>query len=634
MSDPSQYRPKNIPELPGVYRFKTPDEKVIYVGKAKNLRNRLNSYFTDISNLHPRTAMMVKTASMVDWVTVHNEVEALQLEFTWIKAFNPRFNVRFRDNKTYPYLTLTLKDEFPQIAVTRGAKRKGNKYYGPFTHVWAIRQTMEQIIRVFPIRSCKDTVYRRHQLMKRPCLLGDIERCAAPCVGRVNKEEYSGIVNNVVNFLNGNTKPIFKDLESEMSKASANQEFERAARFRDRLGALTKVVQLNAIVFDDETDADLIALTADDLHLSTQIFHVRQGQIKGERSFVSDRIDHKSMPEHFEDLLVQLYGELEGDAIPKEILINQDLVSIDSITQWISENAQKHIELRKPQRGDKRKLMETSEKNSEQNLTMHKLKRSADLLSRTKALEELATGLELEQPPLRIECIDVSNISGTSTTASLVVFEDGIPQKKHYRSFNIKSFEGQDDARAIHETVIRRYRYLVDGVETETSGSKKSFAYRPSLLLVDGGQIQVNSAREALDELGLSDIETVGIAKRLEELWKPGAKDPILLPRNSEALFLVQRIRDEAHRFAITKTRMRHAKSTMASELDSIKGLGEKKIKLLLDAFGSVANIREQSETDLQEIPGITKVLAENIVAALKSVPTKFDPLTGEIIEK
>lgn len=634
MSDPSQYRPKNIPELPGVYRFKTPDEKVIYVGKAKNLKNRLNSYFTDISNLHPRTAMMVKTASMVDWVTVHNEVEALQLEFTWIKAFNPRFNVRFRDNKTYPYLTLTLKDEFPQIAVTRGAKRKGNKYYGPFTHVWAIRQTMEQIIRVFPIRSCKDTVYRRHQLMKRPCLLGDIERCAAPCVGRVNKEEYSGIVNNVVNFLNGNTKPIFKDLESEMSKASANQEFERAARFRDRLGALTKVVQLNAIVFDDETDADLIALTADDLHLSTQIFHVRQGQIKGERSFVSDRIDHKSMPEHFEDLLVQLYGELEGDAIPKEILINQDLVSIDSITQWISENAQKHIELRKPQRGDKRKLMETSEKNSEQNLTMHKLKRSADLLSRTKALEELATGLELEQPPLRIECIDVSNISGTSTTASLVVFEDGIPQKKHYRSFNIKSFEGQDDARAIHETVIRRYRYLVDGVETETSGSKKSFAYRPSLLLVDGGQIQVNAAREALDELGLSDIETVGIAKRLEELWKPGAKDPVLLPRNSEALFLVQRIRDEAHRFAITKTRMRHAKSTMASELDAIKGLGEKKIKLLLDAFGSVVNIREQSETDLQEIPGITKVLAENIVAALKSVPTKFDPLTGEIIEK
>lgn len=634
MADPSQYRPKNIPELPGVYRFRTDDDTVIYVGKAKNLRNRLNSYFTDITNLHPRTAMMVKTATKVDWVTVHNEVEALQLEFTWIKAFNPRFNVRFRDNKTYPYLTLTLKDEFPQIAVTRGAKRKGNKYYGPFTHVWAIRQTMEQIIRVFPIRSCKETVYRRHQLMKRPCLLGDIERCSAPCVERVTKNEYASIVNNVVSFLNGNTKSIFKDLETEMNNASANEEFEKAARFRDRLGALTKVVELNAIVFDDETDADLIALTSDDLHLSTQIFHVRQGQIKGERSFVSDRIDHKTMPEHFEDLLIQIYGEIEGDSIPKEILINQDLPDLDSVTEWISVNAKKTVDIRRPQRGDKRKLMETSEKNSEQNLTMHKLKRSADLLSRTKALEELATNLDLDQPPLRIECIDVSNISGTSTTASLVVFEDGIPQKKHYRTFNINSFEGQDDSRAIHETVTRRFRYLVDGNDENNETGKKSFAYRPSLLLVDGGQIQVNAAREALDELGLSDIETVGIAKRLEELWKPGSKDPILLPRNSEALFLVQRIRDEAHRFAITKTRMRHAKASLASELDGIKGLGEKKIKALLDVFGSVNVMRQKSIDELKQVSGINESLAEIIVNALQTVPTKFDPLTGEILDK
>ncbi len=633
MADPSQYRPTNIPELPGVYRFKTEDEKVIYVGKAKNLKNRLNSYFTDITNLHPRTAMMVKTAAMVDWVTVHNEVEALQLEFTWIKAFNPRFNVRFRDNKTYPYLTLTLKDDFPQIAVTRGAKRKGNKYYGPFTHVWAIRQTMEQIIRVFPIRSCKDTVYRRHQLMKRPCLLGDIERCAAPCVARVDKAQYASIVNNVLNFLNGNTKTIFKDLELEMNAASANEEYEKAGRLRDRLGALTKVVELNAIVFDDETDADLIALTSDDLHLSTQIFHVRQGQIKGERSFVSDRIDHKTMPEHFEDLLVQIYGELTGDGIPREILINQDLSEVVAITKWISENAQKSVEIRRPQRGDKRKLMETSEKNSEQNLTMHKLKRSADLLSRTKALEELARALELDQPPLRIECIDVSNISGTSTTASLVVFEDGVAQKKHYRTFNIKSFTGQDDPRAIHETVTRRYRYLVDGQDQENPTDKKSFAYRPSLLLVDGGSLQVNAARHALDELGLSDIETIGIAKRLEELWKPGVKDPILLPRNSEALFLVQRIRDEAHRFAITKTRMRHSKASLASELDGIKGLGEKKIKALLDTFGSVNSIREQSVAQLVEVAGINEAIAKNIEQSLRNVPTKFDPLTGEIIE-
>lgn len=634
MADPSQYRPHNVPELPGVYRFKTKDETVIYVGKAKNLKNRLNSYFTDITNLHPRTAMMVKTAAMVDWVTVHNEVEALQLEFTWIKAFNPRFNVRFRDNKTYPYLTLTLKDKFPQIAVTRGTKKKGNKYYGPFTHVWAIRQTMEQIIKVFPIRSCKDTVYRRHELMKRPCLLGDIERCAAPCVGRVDEKEYGFIVNNVLSFLNGNTKSIFKDLENEMNSASQNQEYEKAARFRDRLGALTKVVELNAIVFDDETDADLIALTSDDLHLSTQIFHVRQGQIKGERSFVSDRIDHKLMPEHFEDLLVQIYGELEGDSIPKEILVNHDLSNLESVVEWISKNAKKAVDIRKPQRGDKRKLMETSEKNSEQNLTMHKLKRSADLLSRTKALEELAASLDLEQAPLRIECIDVSNISGTSTTASLVVFEDGIAQKKHYRTFNIKSFEGQDDPRAIHETVSRRYRYLVDGNDEDNDTNKKSFAYRPSLLLIDGGQAQVNAAREALDELGLSEIETVGIAKRLEELWKPGEKDPILLPRNSEALFLVQRIRDEAHRFAITKTRMRHAKSSLASELDGIKGLGEKKIKSLLEKFGSVTNIRNQPVDELIKVPGITEAIAENIVEYLKDVPTKFDPLTGEIIEK
>jgi excinuclease ABC subunit C len=339
------------------------------------------------------------------------------------------------------------------------------------------------------------------------------------------------------------------------------------------------------------------------------------------------------MLEHFEDLLVQLYGELEGDAIPKEILINQELTEIDSVTKWISENAQKTVEIRKPQRGDKRKLMETSEKNSEQNLTMHKLKRSADLLSRTKALEELATALDLEQPPLRIECIDVSNMSGTSTTASLVVFEDGIAQKKHYRSFNIKSFEGQDDPRAIHETVTRRYRYLVDENDQEAKSEKKSFAYRPSLLLVDGGQIQVNAAREALDELGLSDIETIGIAKRLEELWKPGVKDPILLPRNSEALFLVQRIRDEAHRFAITKTRMRHANASLASELDGIKGLGEKKIKTLLDTFNSVSGIREQNFESLTAVPGITSEIANNIMQTLKDVPTKFDPLTGEIIE-
>jgi excinuclease ABC subunit C len=633
MADPSSYRPKNIPELPGVYRFRAEDDTVIYVGKAKNLKNRLNSYFVDITNLHPRTAMMVKTAAKVDWVTVHNEIEALQLEFTWIKAFNPRFNVRFRDNKTYPYLTLTMKEEFPQIAVTRGAKRKGNKYYGPFTHVWAIRQTMEQIIKVFPIRSCKDTVYRRHQLMKRPCLLGDIERCAAPCVGRVEKDEYTQIVSNVVNFLNGNTKVIFKNLEDQMTAASANQEYEKAARFRDRLGALTKVVEINAIVFDDETDADLVALTADDLHLSTQIFHVRQGQIKGERSFVSDRIDHKTMSDHFEDLLTQIYGELEGSAIPKEILINQDIPDYESVTEWISKNAQKSVEIRKPQRGDKRKLMETSERNAEQNLVSHKLKRSADLLSRTKALDELATSLELDQAPLRIECIDVSNISGTSTTASLVVFEDGVAQKKHYRTFNIQTFEGQDDPRAIGEVVTRRYRYLVDGGDSEKSDGKKSFAYRPSLLLVDGGQIQVNAARNALDELGLSDIETVGIAKRLEELWKPGAKDPILLPRNSEALFLVQRIRDEAHRFAITKTRMRHTKKSLASELDEIKGLGEKKIKLLLQEFGSVSQIRKKNATELCVIPGINQELADHILVKLGDSSAKFDPLTGEILE-
>lgn len=631
MVDPSLYRPKNIPELPGVYRFRTQDDSVIYVGKAKNLKNRLNSYFTDITNLHPRTAMMVKTAAKVDWVTVHNEVEALQLEFTWIKAFNPRFNVRFRDNKTYPYLTLTLKEEFPQIAVTRGSKKKGNKYYGPFTHVWAIRQTMEQIIKVFPIRSCKDSVFRRHQLMKRPCLLGDIERCAAPCVARVDKNEYSEIVSNVLNFLNGNTKSIFNNLNQEMIKASKNEEYEKAARFRDRLEALNKVVELNAIVFDDETDADLIALCADELHLSIQIFHVRQGQIKGERSFVSDRIDHKELSEHLEDLLTQIYGELEGNAIPKEILINLDLSNIENITKWINENAQKSVDIRRPQRGDKKKLMETSEKNAEQNLISHKLKRSADLLSRTKALEELAESLDLDHAPLRIECIDISNISGTSTTASLVVFEDAIAQKKHYRTFNIKTFEGQDDPRAIAEVVSRRYRYLIDG-QDEDSQNKKSFSYRPGLVLIDGGIAQVNAARNALDELGLSDIETVGIAKRLEELWKPGAKDPIILPRNSEALFLVQRIRDEAHRFAITKTRQKHAKKSLTSELDLIPGLGEKKIKFLLDKYGSVANIRKLDSKELAQNSGFTEKLANAILEGLKAEVPNFDVETGEIL--
>jgi excinuclease ABC subunit C len=631
------YRPApgTIPDEPGVYRFRDERREVIYVGKAKSLRSRLNSYFTDLSGLHPRTRQMVTTAASVEWTMVSTEVEALQLEYNWIKEFDPRFNIRYRDDKSYPVLAVTLNEEYPRLQVYRGARRRGVRYFGPYAHAWAIRETLDLLTRVFPARVCSAGVFKRHGQIGRPCLLGYIDKCSAPCVGDVTADEHRAIVNDFCDFLSGRTDKMIRRLEREMAAASAELEFERAARLRDHLGALRRAMEKQAVVLGDGTDADVIAFACDELEAAVQVFHVRGGRVRGQRGWVIERVEQVDLVSQF---LTQFYGEqaelggaedVAADApVPREVLVPDLPEDADTLTEWLSGLRGARVALRVPQRGDKRALADTVARNAEEAFAQHKLRRAGDLTARAAALQEIQEQLGLDAAPLRIECIDVSHVQGNDVVASLVVFEDGLPRKSDYRRFAIRDAAGEgrsDDVASIAEVVRRRFgRYLRDnepqadrpGLDPET-GRPRKFAYPPNLLVVDGGPAQVAAAAEALFELGVTDVAIAGLAKRLEEVWLPGEADPVILPRTSEGLYLLQRVRDEAHRFAISYHRQKRSARMISSALDDVAGLGQTRRTALLKHFGSVRRIRQASVQELTEVPGVGTSTARAVLAAL-----------------
>ncbi|MDQ1030194.1 excinuclease ABC subunit C [Streptomyces umbrinus] len=650
MADPSSYRPKpgQIPDSPGVYKFRDEHRRVIYVGKAKSLRQRLASYFQDLSGLHPRTRTMVTTAASVEWTVVSTEVEALQLEYSWIKEFDPRFNVKYRDDKSYPYLAVTMNEQFPRVQVMRGQKKKGVRYFGPYGHAWAIRDTVDLLLRVFPVRTCSAGVFKNAARTGRPCLLGYIGKCSAPCVERVSPEEHRELAEEFCDFMAGRTGTYIRRLEGRMTDAAEEMEYERAARLRDDIEALKKAMEKSAVVLADATDADLIALAEDELEAAVQIFHVRGGRVRGQRGWVTDKVEAVTTGDLVEHALQQLYGEETGDSVPKEVLVPALPELVEPVQEWLAERRGSNVSLRIPQRGDKKALMETVQRNAHQALGLHKTKRASDLTTRSRALEEIAEALDLDSAPLRIECYDISHLQGDDVVASMVVFEDGLQRKGEYRRFQIKGFEGQDDARSMHEVITRRFkRYLADKEKTgewadgengltEEDGRPKRFAYPPQLVVVDGGQPQVAAAQRALDELGIDDIAVCGLAKRLEEVWVPGEDDPVVLPRTSEGLYLLQRVRDEAHRFAITYQRTKRARRFKASPLDDVPGLGETRKQALIKHFGSVKKLRSATIDQICEVPGIGRKTAESIAVALaQAAPAApaVNTATGEIME-
>lgn len=654
MADPSSYRPApgSIPTDPGVYRFRDEHGRVIYVGKARSLRQRLSSYFQDVAGLHPRTARMVRTGASVEWTVVATEVEALQLEYAWIKEFDPRFNVKYRDDKSYPYLAVTLGEEFPRAQVMRGEKRTGTRYFGPYTHAWAIRETLDLLLRVFPVRTCSAGVFRRAEQVGRPCLLGYIDKCSAPCVERVDATEHRRIATELCDFLAGDTGRFVRSLEREMKAASDALDFERAARLRDDLGALNRAMEKSAVVLPDGTDADVFGLADDPLEIAVQVFHVRGGRIRGQRGWVAER-DAESLADLVEGLLQQVYGGDGGEGVPREVLVPVLPADRASVQAWLSQRRGSQVDLRVPQRGDKRALMETVTKNASQSLARHKVARAGDLTARSQALEELQEALELPETPLRIECFDISHVQGTNVVGSMVVFEDGLPRKAEYRRFIVRGDVGVDgagpdgtprvdDTAAMHEVLTRRlHRHLRDTTEAiaqpvdPETGRPRRFAYPPNLIVVDGGLPQVNAAQRVLDELGVEDVRVVGLAKRLEEVWLPGADFPVILPRTSEGLYLLQRVRDEAHRFAITFHRERRSKAMTTSALDGIPGLGPARQRALLTHFGSVAQIRAATVEELTEVKGVGPALAATVAERLAAEEpgVAVDPATGEIID-
>ncbi|MEO9138110.1 MAG: excinuclease ABC subunit UvrC [Jatrophihabitans sp.] len=657
MPDPSTYRPApgSIPVQPGVYKFRDEHGRVIYVGKAKNLRQRLNSYFADVSGLHQRTRQMVTTAAAVEWTVVHTEVEALQLEYTWIKEFDPRFNVRYRDDKSYPSLAVTLYEEFPRLQVMRGPKRKGVKYFGPYSHAWAIRETLDLLLRVFPARTCSAGVFKRAEQVGRPCLLGYIGKCSAPCVGRVSAQEHRDIVDDFCDFMAGRTDAMVKRLERQMAQASSELEFERAARLRDDLGALNRAMEKQAVVFGDGTDADVVAFAEDDLEAAVQVFHVRGGRVRGQRGWVVDRLEEMSTGDLVEQFVTQFYGLFtdDGEDIPREVLVPELPEDAAVLEEWLTERRGRRVSVRVPQRGDKRVLAETVRRNAQQSLNQHKLKRASDLTARSRALDELQQALELPSAPLRIECFDISHVQGSNVVASMVVFEDGLARKSEYRRFAMR--EGTGDTDWIGEVVRRRFaRYLDEQVDAgadadpdpaadseprpaldPTTGRPRKFAYPPNLLVVDGGAPQVAAAQQVLADLGIDDVALVGLAKRMEEVWQPNQSYPAILPRTSEGLYLLQRVRDEAHRFAITYHRQKRSKAMVSSALDDIPGLGETRRKALMRRFGSLKKLRAASADELLEVSGIGPQTALAIVTAL-AADTEAAPAvnvtTGEVI--
>ena len=705
MTDPAQYRPApgEIPESPGVYRFRDPQGRVVYVGKAKNLRARLSSYFQDLSALHPRTQQMVTTASSVEWTVVATEVESLQLEYSWIKEFDPRFNVKYRDDKSYPYLAITMGEEFPRVQVMRGAKRKGTRYFGPYTHAWAIRETVDLLLRVFPVRTCSTGVFKRAAQVGRPCLLGYIDRCSAPCTGAITPDDHRALAEDLADFMAGHTGRFVARVEVEMRAAAADLDFERAARLRDDLGALTTALEKSAVVLPDATDADVFALAGDELEAAVQVFHVRGGRVRGQRGWVVEKTEDVSQPDLVQQLLLQVYGDTapetpgeEGatgtsSSVPREVLVPVEPADLAQTTAWLSGLRGSAVDVRVPRRGDKRALAETVHRNAEGALKLHKSRRGGDLTTRSQALAQIQEALGLDEAPLRIECYDISHLQGTEVVASMVVFEDGLPRKAEYRRFAVRGLSAAqaaatgrevgatDDVSSMHEVITRRFRRqardeaaaaglgvldpttgeLTDapptsgevsgvaaGIDPDT-GRPRRFAYAPNLVVVDGAGPQVAAAVAAMDELGITDVAVCGLAKRLEEVWVPGEEFPVVLPRTSQGLYLLQRVRDEAHRFAITYHRTKRSKSMTVSALDGVAGLGPARRTALMKRFGSLKRLRAATAEELQEVSGIGASTAATIVAALAAdagpggtdgaagTPAPaVDPSTGELVDR
>ena len=682
MADPSAYRPApgEVPVSPGVYRFLDGEGRVIYVGKAKNLRARLSNYFQDPAALHPRTRKMVTTACAVEWTVVGTEAESLALEYSWIKEFDPRFNVMYKDDKSYPYLAVTMREAYPRAQVVRGARRPGTRYFGPFVQARSIRETLDQLLRVFPVRSCSPGVFKRARASGRPCLLGYIDKCSAPCVGRISEPDHRSLAEDLCAFMAGRTGPYLRDLEDRMRLAAANLDFERAARLRDDAAALRRVVERNAVVLPDATDADVFALARDELTAAVQVFHVRGGRVRGQRGWVIDLVEEADDAELVERLLQQVYGDLVDPAdtgaparpgptaleaatsvddvahtpttaVPREVLVPALPADAPAVRAWLAGLRGGGVELRVPVRGDKAALMGTVRKNAEEALRLHKTRRAGDLTRRSAALEELAGALDLPEAPLRIECYDISHTHGAHQVGSMVVFEDGAPRKSDYRRFTVRGRDGAgavDDTAAMREVLTRRFKRLLaeqgagpeegaepagtDGGTAGTAspaasgpidpgtGRPRRFSYAPGLVVVDGGLPQVNAARAALDELGV-DVPLIGLAKRLEEVWVPGEEFPVVLARTSPALHLLQHLRDESHRFAITHHRARRSAAMTRSALDDVPGLGPARQAALLKEFGSVKRLRAATAERIASVRGIGPTLAATILAHLNPVP-------------
>ncbi len=646
MADPPAYRPApgTIPDSPGVYRFRDRDGRVIYVGKAKSLRSRLSSYFQDARNLHQRTRAMVEAGASVEWTVAATEVEALQLEYSWIKEFDPRFNVRYRDDKSYPSLAVTFGESFPRAMVMRGPRKKGVRYFGPYAHAWAIRETLDLLLRVFPMRTCSQGVFNRARQVDRPCLLAYIDKCAAPCVGRVSAEEHRRIAEDLCTFLAGGTAEHIRRLEKEMTAAAADMEYERAARLRDDLGALRRAMEKQAVVLPAGTDADVVAMSEDGLEASIQVFYVRDGRVRGQRGWVVDKVEDLSPSDLVASFLEQMYGGALPEDVPREVLVPTLPTDVETLQEWLCVLRGTRVVIKVPERGDKKALHETVAANAKQAFVLHKMRRGSDLSARSVALGEIRDALGMTDSPLRIECYDVSNLQGTSVVASMVVFEDGLARKAEYRRFAVRTVDGQDDVGSVYEVLSRRFARYADeradlaqpaaATDPET-GKPRRFAYPPQLVVVDGGPPQVAAAARAMAENGSGAIALCGLAKRLEEVWLPDRDAPVILPRASEGLYLLQRVRDEAHRFAIAYHRQKRGKAMTASALDDIPGLGETRRKALVAKFGSVKRLRSASADEIATVSGIGHKTAQAVVAALAGVTPNpsIDPTTGEILD-
>ncbi len=604
----------SIPDTPGSYQFKDRDGRVIYVGKAKNLRSRLSNYFQNPRRLPTRTRQMVETAESVEWIQVANEVEALMLEFSLIQRHRPRFNVRYTDDKSYPFLCLTMVDEWPRAMVIRGKRKKGNRYFGPYGHAYAIRETLDLLLRTFPVRTCSDNKFRRHEKQGKPCLLYHIEKCAGPCVGEVDKQTYDGMVGELISFLAGDTDEVITKLTAQMHEASDALAYERAGYFRDRLTSVRKAVEKQQMVFARSTDVDVIGVFDDELEAAVQVFFVRKGRVMGRRGFVVDKAEELDEPELMSRVLERLYFDDNPIGWPKEVLVPRLPHDPGLYEEWISEARGTKVEIRVPQRGDKRRLHETVTQNAEETFNRHRLKRTTDHNSRARALNELQQHLGLPLVPLRIECYDMSHIQGTDYVGSMVVVEDGLPKKSDYRRFRIQSVPGNDDFAAMQEVLTRRLSAYLKERELPLEEREGRFSYPPQLLVVDGGKGQLGVAERVLAELGLTEeIPVVALAKQFEEVFVPGRAESILLPRQSEALYLLQRIRDESHRFAIAYHRQLRDKRMTRSALDGIAGLGPARKKRLTKELGGVNAVKRAPLSDLKGLTWLPDEVAENV---------------------